>query len=153
MSPSIPPTSPSPLTSDSVAVHSYLGILQNVISRMATNSSSCKTWCVSLVSAILVVIVDKKMPDYAWIAFIPVLLFFLLDAYYLGQERAFRDVYTKFVKKLHTRTATDQDLFVIQPIQGFNVAKALVSACFSFSVYPFYGVLAGTIVIARFYIL
>lgn len=51
---------------ESSAVQSYLGILQNIISRMANNSSNCKTWCITIVSAILVVIVDKKQPSTAW---------------------------------------------------------------------------------------
>jgi hypothetical protein len=141
------------VTGESSAVQSYLGILQNIISRMASNSSNCKTWCISLASAILVVIADKKTPDYVWIAFIPVVLFFLLDAYYLGQERAFRDVYNDFVVKLHTGGATSKDLFVIRPMEGCDVVKALSSAGCSFATYPFYLVLAGIIIIAHYLIL
>jgi hypothetical protein len=44
------------VTFESPAVHSYLGILQNVIGRMAADSGSCKTWCITLVSAIIVVV-------------------------------------------------------------------------------------------------
>ncbi len=36
---------------ESGAVQSYLGILQGVINRMASNSAGCKTWCITLVSA------------------------------------------------------------------------------------------------------
>jgi hypothetical protein len=145
-----PPPTPPVINGESSAVQSYLGILQAIISRMASNSGNCKTWCISLVSAILVVVADQKTANYAWIAFVPVLLFFLLDAYYLAQERAFRDVYNHFVAKLHAGHATDQDLFVVKPLQGFRVAQSLLVATGSFSIYPFYLVLAGIILIARY---
>ena|SRR3989338_243886 len=55
---------------NSQAVQSHLTILQAVIQRMANNSSSSKAWCITLVSAILVIVADKGKPQYAWIAVI-----------------------------------------------------------------------------------
>lgn len=138
--------------SDSSAVQSYLGILQDIITRMANNSSNCKNWCITLVSAILVIIADKKQPNFVWIALFPVILFFFLDAYYLAQERSFRSIYNHFVKKLHNNTATTEDLFLIQPIQGVSAARTIGQSIFSPSIYPFYGILALTVVLARYLI-
>jgi hypothetical protein len=146
------PPSPSPLPIDSPAVQNYLTILQGTIARMAGNSSNCKTWCVSIVSAILVLIADKGKPDYAFIAIIPVGLFCLLDAYYLAQEKTFRDLYNKFVDKLIAGNAQSSDLFSLKPIRGFHVAISTFTAIISFAVYPFYGILAGTLVVARFFL-
>jgi len=56
---------------NSQAVQAHLGITQSVIQRMAANSASCKTWCITLVSAILVIVADKGKPQYAFIALIP----------------------------------------------------------------------------------
>jgi hypothetical protein len=134
---------------NSPAVQNYLTILQGVVSRMAGNSANCKTWCVSIVSAILVLIADKGKPDYAFIALIPVALFCLLDAYYLAQERAFREIYKEFVGKLVVDNATVEDLFSLRSMQGFHVAQATCDAITSFAVYPFYGILAGTLTVAR----
>ncbi|TOP77032.1 hypothetical protein CGH09_17510, partial [Vibrio parahaemolyticus] len=69
---------------DSPSVQAHLGIIQSVIQRMSTNSSSCKAWCVSLVAAILVIVADKGKPDYAWIAILPSIVFAALDTYYLA---------------------------------------------------------------------
>lgn len=142
---------PIPLTfvADNAAVQSYLDTLQNIIARMANNSSNCKTWCITLVSAILVVIVDKKVPNYSLVAYIPVILFFHLDAYYLGQEQAFRAVYNNFVKRLHANKATTQELFRIRPLPAQEIPKAIIKAIFSVSIWPFYGVLAIVIIIAH----
>ncbi len=147
------PSLPSKITPDSNSVQSYLNILQGIIKRMATNSANCKTWCVSLVSAILVVIADKNKPNYAGIALIPIVLFFVLDSYYLGQERNFREIYNNFVKELHSGEVTIDKLFVLKPPKGMNVVNLLFSSILSFSVYPFYLTLVLTVIIARFLIL
>lgn len=147
------PSQPSKVTPDSNSVQSYLNILQGIINRMATSSANCKTWCVSLVSAILVVIADKNKPNYAWIALIPIVLFFLLDSYYLGQERSFRDIYNKFISDLHSGNVETDRLFVLKPPKGMNVVNLLFSSSLSFSVYPFYLTLVLTVIIARFLIL
>lgn len=123
----------------SPAVHSSLSILQDVITRMAGNSASAKTWCIALVSASLVLLADRKSPDLVWLAAIPIILFFLLDAYYLGLEKEFRDSYNNFIKKIHTSDVSVDDLFVVvppgqKPLSFKNVWQAFKS----FSVWPFY---------------
>lgn len=144
---------PTKVTPDSNSVQSYLNILQGIITRLATNSASCKTWCISLVSAILVVVADKNKPNYAWISLIPIVLFFLLDSYYLGQERSFREIYNNFIKDLHSGGITNDKLFVLKPPRGMNVVNLLLASSLSFSVYPFYLTLLLTVIIARYLIL
>ena len=86
---------------NSNAVQAHLGIMQSVIQRMASNSSSCKTWCITLVSAILVIVADKGKSSYALFAVVPSLLFWALDVYYLALEKMFRQAYNSFIDKLH----------------------------------------------------
>lgn len=137
-----------PLSHDSPAVHSYLGILQDVIGRMANNSAGAKTWCVALLSAILVIVVDKQAPYLAWIALTPVLLFGFLDAYYLALERRFRTTYNEFIRKLHDGEASIDDLFVVSPSSGSHVdVGEIVEALQSVSVWPFYCVQLGLLMV------
>jgi len=96
---------------NSQAVQSHLTILQSVIQRMAANSSSSKAWCVTLVSAILVIVADKGKPQYAWLALIPTILFLVLDAYYLSLERGFRNAYMSSPVRLLTESTNDSGLF------------------------------------------
>ena len=139
---------------DSPAVQSYLTILQGVISRMASSSAAAKTWCIALVSAIIVVVADKANPKYVWIALVPVLLFFLLDAYYLGMERQFRDRYNAFISKVHDGTARVEDIFIVTPGGGFwQSLWTALRACGSVSVWPFYGLLALMLLAVRSLIL
>jgi hypothetical protein len=136
----------SRLNEASPSVQAHLGILQNVIERMATNSTSAKTWCITIVSAIIVVIADKNKPNYALIALIPTFLFVALDAYYLAMEKGFRSAYNEFVQKIHDGSLTTEDLFSVRP-KG-KPSQLQLEALKSFSVWGFYSVLALLILFA-----
>ena len=86
---------------NSSSVQTHLQMYQAVIARMASNSSSVKTWCVTLVAALLVLFSDAKLESNVYIVFVPVVLFFILDVYYLALEKRFRAAYNNFVERLH----------------------------------------------------
>lgn len=132
---------------NSQAVQAHLTIIQSIIQRMASNSASCKTWCITLVSAILVVVADKDKPNYALIAIIPILLFLALDTYYLILEKLFRNSYNDFIKKLHRSLLAADDFFVVTP--SGKVGTELYEAFTSFATWPFYLTLIGMVVLAR----
>jgi hypothetical protein len=136
-----------PLTEESAAVQSHLQIMQGVIQRMAGNSTSCKAWCITIVSAILVLIADKGKPELAWLALLPSILFLALDAYYLALERAFRASYNAFVKKLHGNKIFVDDLFSVIP-KG-EMSRHQFNALKSFSVWGFYASLMLLVVLAK----
>jgi hypothetical protein len=131
----------------SPSVQTHLSIIQSVIQRMATNSTSSKTWCITIVSAILVIVADKGKPDYAWIALIPTTLFMALDAYYLALEKGFRQAYNAFIRKIHDGSITPEDLFSVAP-EG-RQSSHQIEALKSFSVWGFYLTLIILIVIAK----
>lgn len=131
---------------NSQAVQAHLTLVQSVIQRMATNSSSCKAWCITLVSAILVIVADKGKPQYAWIAVIPSVLFLFLDMYYLAYEREFRRSYNDFIKKLHYGKVTAEDLYVIAPTG--NLFIEFLATIKSFSIWSFYITLLVMVYIA-----
>ena len=139
------------LSEESPSVQAHLGILQNVIERMATNSTSAKSWCITIVSAILVVVADKNKPDYALISLLPAFLFLILDAYYLAMEKGFRNSYNSFVRKVHDDSLKADDLFSVNPTGS---ASSLQWEAFcSVSVWGFYSVLAIMILLARYVLL
>ncbi|OQU74099.1 hypothetical protein BW246_08070, partial [Helicobacter pylori] len=71
-----------------------LKILQGVINRMAQNSLECKKWTLALAAGILSLKIEAISNSYG-LCVLGVLLacFYLLDAYYLTQERSFREQY------------------------------------------------------------
>lgn len=132
---------------ESPSIQTHLAILQNVIQRMASNSSASKAWCVTLVSAILVIVADKGKPEYAYIAMLPTFIFAALDAYYLALEKAFRNSYNSFISKLHNRTLTETDLYSVSP-QG-DMSRLQLDSMKSFSVWGFYSSLAILIIVTK----
>lgn len=141
------------ITIDSPSVQSYLSIVQGVINRMAANSAGCKTWCIALVSVILLIIADKGRPELVWLSLVPIVLFLFLDAYYLALERGFRDQYNTFIRKLHSGKATVDDVFIVSPGTGFwAILLDIVKAFASIAVWPFYGLLVLMLVIAAIWL-
>ncbi|MFA5804231.1 MAG: hypothetical protein WC879_06275 [Melioribacteraceae bacterium] len=142
------------LNFDSPAVQNYLTILQSVINRMANNSSSCKTWCITIISAIIVIVSDKQKPNLVWISIVPLFLFFMMDVYYLSLEKQFRSMYNCIIKKVHTNSANIEDVFIVSPSYNFfETTKFIIKALISFSVYPFYCLLALMVFIVRLWII
>lgn len=139
------------LNEESASVQSHLQILQAVIQRMATNSTSCKAWCITIVSAILVLKADKNKPHLAWLAMLPSFLFLALDACYLSLEKGFRESYNSFIKKLHDNQLTSEDLYSVAP-KG-NMSRHQVESLKSFSIWGFYGALVILVVVAKYLIL
>ena len=130
---------------ESSSVQSHLRMLQDVIQRMAENGRSCKLWCVTLVSAVLFFVARSGSPEYTLITLIPLLLFLILDTYYLAPERGFRGAYGVFIRKLHARELTFSDLYVVVP--NGSIPKLFFRCLLSFSIYVFYGPLALTILL------
>jgi hypothetical protein len=129
------------------AIQTHLGILQNTIERMAGNSAAAKAWCITLVSAILVIVADKHQPRFVWLALLPTLLFFGLDSYYLALERGFRRSYARFVERLHRGSLEEDDLYTV--VHTGRLGGLLMSAVRSLSVWPFYGTLILMIYLAQ----
>ena len=124
---------------DSSAVQTHLSIMQDIIQRMAENSRSCKTWCVTIVSAVLVLVarVEKSDSNDILIALAPAFLFLFLDTYYLALERGFRKSFETFVEKLHAADEDiSSDLYVVETT-GSRLSHFFRSLL-SFSIWPFY---------------
>lgn len=71
----------------------HLEFLQNVVTRMNTNSFQIKGWTVTIVSALLALYAATDNTAFVPLGVLPVVIFWLLDAYYLNQERKFRGLY------------------------------------------------------------
>ena len=132
------------LSAESSAVQAHLGMMQAVIQRMADNSRSCKLWCVTLVSATLVLIASMGNGTLAWLALIPVGALGFLDVYYLSLEQRFRNSYNEFVFKLHDGSLDPSEVFVIKPSGG--PARHVWKSTRSTSVLVFYLAMVAVII-------
>lgn len=75
-------------------------IIQGIINRMAYNSFLIKGWTMTLVVGILLL---KGNRFHSFIAFIPILGFWYLDAYFIWVERLYRRLYN-WVKDYRLKT-------------------------------------------------
>jgi hypothetical protein len=72
----------------------HLEMIQNVISRMASNSFLLKGWTVTLVVGMLAFANIKEMnADFMFLALVPALFFWVLDSYFIHQERLYVKLY------------------------------------------------------------
>lgn len=76
----------------------YLEFLQSVISRMASNSFLTKGWSLTLGTGVLGFSVKESSWALALIAAVPIVSFWLLDAYFLGLETLFRGLWDDAIK-------------------------------------------------------
>ena len=70
-----------------------LEFIQAIISRMANNSFLLRGWVVTLVVALFALEKSSSNGRFLFIANYPILIFWLLDGYFLSQERLFRALY------------------------------------------------------------
>lgn len=71
----------------------HLEMIQNIITRMNTNSFQIKGLAITIIAALLAVYASTNKLDFIIIAIFPAILFWSLDTYYLTLERKFRGLY------------------------------------------------------------
>ena len=104
----------------------YLKIIQDVITRMANNSFSLKGWCITIASGIFGINLwrDSEWEKYL-LVLVPVLMFWILDTYYLRQERLYRGLYDR-VRMMSEKELNANMYSMIPPRKGdqdFNKKK------------------------------
>ena len=110
-------------------------IIQDIIKRMASNSFMIKGWTISLVVVTLLLRGSKCQ---SLIAFIPIILFWCLDAYFLSQERLYRKLYNWVIEN---RMKTDRYLFDMNVDRFKDKEQLKFKTMFSFTIFWFYGLI------------
>ena len=108
-------------------------IIQETIKRMASNSFIVKGWAITLVVATLLL---RGRSYQVFIAFIPLLVFWFLDSYFLWQERMYRKLYEWVIKN---RSKTDEYLFDMNAYRFKNKVQSKLKIMFSVTLGLFYG--------------
>lgn len=126
-------------------VRQYLQMLQDIINRMASNSSNCKAWAITLFTAMAALMIGVEvMRQWIWIILFPIVLFYYLDAYYLGLENDFRNLESSFIKKL--RAPEDCTSYVYDfnytHADGYKKGENLKKGLTSSATWPLYSILA-----------
>lgn len=123
-------------------IMTYLQFLQNVISRMANNSSQIKVLITAIYTIFTTILVGiNKFKEYWWIGLIITFIGMIMDAYYLALERMYRDKYNDFVNGLKEDKINVKEIFNMNPKSTklrFEIFAVMIESFNSFSICGFY---------------
>jgi hypothetical protein len=125
-----------------VADADHLKLVQGVVDRMAANSFLIKGWTVTLVAGLSALAKAQTDRSFAWIAVGVIVVFALLDAFYLALERAYRELYGQ--------VAADAPNLEPWSLRARKVGpRQVAGALRAFAIWPLYGAaLTGATAIA-----
>ena len=125
----------------------HLEFIQSIINRMASNSFIVKGWAITLVAALFALSSKDANKNYIIIAFLPVIIFWILDGYFLSRERAFRILYDR------VRNLDEKEIDFSLDISQFKERKNnWFWSIFSHTVLFFYASLIGVMLIISYLI-
>jgi MinD-like ATPase involved in chromosome partitioning or flagellar assembly len=107
---------------DNPAVTKHVDVLQGIITRLANNSASCKTWCLTLVGALLSLAGATKMPVIGIVVIVPILIFRYIDIKYLATEKAFREKYNNIIRLVRNGEYAREHVFDVSLDRQATVA-------------------------------
>lgn len=117
----------------------HLDFIQQAVNRMASNLFLLKGWTVTLIAALFALAAKDSKDVYFLIAYFPPLMFWVLDGYFLSQERRFRALYD------HVRKLDEDAIDFSMDAQRFkgNDGCSWPGAMFSKTLLIYYGSLVA----------
>jgi hypothetical protein len=121
----------------------HLELIQGVINRLSTNSFLLKGWSVVLVSALFALSAADSRPAYVFLAYIPAIVFWGLDGFFLWQEQLYRALYD------HVRTLKHEEIDFSMSTSAFKTdnGPSWLGATLSKTLVAFHGVLLLAIIV------
>ena len=120
----------------------HLEMIQGIVNRLSHNSFLLKGWTVVLVSAMFALAAKDKNELFIYLALFPAIAFWLLDGYFLWQERLFRALYD------HVRKLKDENIDYSMNVKNANVNEVTwIHALFSKTLITFHGVIIILIIL------
>lgn len=121
---------------------SHLEMIQGIVNRLSQNSFLLKGWSVVLVSALFALAASNLKILFVYLAYFPATAFWILDGYFLWQERLFRALYD------HVRSMKDEDIdFSMDTSIVKDKVAPWIKVIFSKTLIIFHGTILGAIVI------
>ncbi len=127
----------------------HLEFIQGIINRMAGNLFFLRGWTITLIAALLALFVKDTNFNYIiYFLLVLVLVFWILDGYFLSQERLFRALYNH-VRKLDEK---EIDFSMNTSEHKRDKNNTWVCAMFSFKLLVFYLPLVGVALLIAYLI-
>ena len=125
----------------------HLELIQGVINRMARNSFDLKRWSVVLVSALFVLAGRDAKVYFVYLAYLPAIAFWVLDGYFLWQERMYRKLYDA----VRAKSDPNSD-FSMNAYEYRGQVRSWPATCVSTTLLIFHGTVTGAIVLVMVFI-
>lgn len=125
----------------------HMEFIQAIIARLAANSFHVKTWCLTITAATYGVAVSQVDWSLLTVGLFVIVTFWLLDSYFLHQERLFRLLYD------HVRSDVRAVPRFSMNTTRFQPGTKRRAAFFSFTLASFYGILCtvgAVLLLARY---
>lgn len=123
----------------------HLEFIQNVITRMNSNSFLIKGWTVTLISALFALSAKDANLRSVVISYIVIPAFWVLDGFFLSQERQYRGLYEKI------RKIEPEDIKFQMDVNDYNNGKnTWFCGIFSNTLKIFYGICIATTLFVMF---
>jgi len=123
--------------------HKHLELIQGVINRLSTNSFLLKGWSVVLISAFFALSASDSRAAFVFLAYIPAIIFWGLDGFFLWQEKLFRKLYDRARMLPEEKIDFSMDTSIITGKDRPTWADATLSK----TLIPFHGVLIFAVVV------
>lgn len=121
----------------------HLEMIQGVVNRLSQNSFLLKGWSVVLVSALFALAAGSKSKIFfIYIAYFPAIAFWILDGYFLWQERLFRALYDHVRKISEEQVDFSMDTSIMR-----NQVKPWFGVVLSMTLLIFHGTVLGAVVL------
>lgn len=124
----------------------HLGFIQGAINRMGANSFLLKGWTVALIAATFAIAVQDADKCFLLMAFFPIFTFWILDSYYLHQEKLFRALYDGVA-----RDKVTSEFFTMDTTHTDSEVPSIVRIALSPTISIFYFVMSAMLIIALVY--
>lgn len=125
----------------------HLEFIQNVITRMNSNSFLIKGWTITLVSALFALAAKDANMKFVLVSYIAIPVFWILDGFFIATERRYRDLYSEVAAKTETTIDFNMDA------SKFNsFSRTWIGGIFSKTLIPFYCISVITTLIVMFII-
>lgn len=118
----------------------HLEMIQGIVNRLSQNSFLLKGWNVVLVSALMALAAKDANIVFILLAYLPAIVFWFLDGYFLWQERLFRALYNRVRNFRETEIDFSMDVsMVIKDVPSYS------KTTLSMTLLSFHGILITAI--------
>lgn len=127
----------------------HLNMIQNIITRMGTNSFALKGWSVGIMVAVYAFAGNSNVKAVI-VTIMPLIVFWFIDAYYLMLERNYRRLYDYVREKDEQEIDFSMDLknvkIDLEDVKKYSFFNIFISK----TIFPFYLVCLATTLIIYF---